>query len=116
MSARGEALVELLFGVDESLHPKYVRAIDAGNEHTSLKSSVAESHLQSKKYVQRESFVDDFMKHLLNDMGFNNGRLCVARQMVDYVLAFSSLPFGPFLGMMTSCLVEIISLTRVVLP
>lgn len=91
MSARGEALVELLCGVDETFHRKYVPAvIDAGDERTSaeairssplLQNPICKALFAARKYVEHESFVDDFVKHLLNEMGFNDGSLYAAPQM-----------------------------------
>ena len=90
MSARGEALVELLCGVDESLHRKYVPAIDASDDHTAagairasplLQSPICKALFAARKYAKHESFVDDFVKHLLNEMGFNVGSLYAAPQM-----------------------------------
>jgi hypothetical protein len=90
MSARGEDLVELLCGVDESLHRKYVPVSDASDEHTSagairasplLQNPICKALFAARKYVKHESFVDDFVKHLLNEMGFNDGSLYAAPQM-----------------------------------
>jgi hypothetical protein len=90
MSARGVALVELLCDVNESLHRKYDLASDASDEHTSagairasplLQNPICKALFAARKYVKHESFVDDFVKHLLNEMGFNEGSLYAAPQM-----------------------------------
>lgn len=47
----------------------------------SFSMSFAKLCLQRNKYMKHESFVDDFVKHLLNEMGFNDGSLYAAPQM-----------------------------------
>lgn len=90
MSACGAELVELLSGIDKSLHRKYIPVEDgegqianarAIRENPLLQHPISKALFAARKYVKHESFIDDFVKHLLDAMGFNEGSLYAAPQM-----------------------------------
>ena len=90
MSERGEALAELLAELDKTLDQKYasspdVDASDAICTSPMLQNPICKALFAAEKctyeYKSHESFVDDFVKHLLNAMGFNDGRLYAAPQL-----------------------------------
>eukprot|EP01033_Poteriospumella_lacustris_P015653 gene15653-11202_t len=91
MSERGEALAELLAELDKTLDQKYTSSpdVDASDAICTispmLQNPICKALFAAKKckyeYKSHESFVDDFVKHLLNAMGFNDGRLYAAPQL-----------------------------------
>jgi len=90
LSSRGAALVDLLSNVDMHLFEKYepnhndinydTIAGDIRDSHM-LQNPICKALFAARKYAMHESFVDDFVKHLLNEMGFNDGSLYAAPQM-----------------------------------
>lgn len=90
MSDRGAKLVKLLCGIDDSLHRKYlpegegrdlIASTRAIRENPLLQHPICKALFAARKYVKHESFIDDFVKHLLDEMGFNEGSLYAAPQM-----------------------------------
>jgi len=90
-SNRGVELLAVLSEVDDSLFRKYTPA-EEGDDGTGLSAieirankmlqhPICKALFAARKYVTHESFVDDFVKHLLHEMGFNEGMLYIAPQM-----------------------------------
>jgi hypothetical protein len=81
MSEKGKALMAQLAEIDETLDQKYASSTDVAASDVMLQNPICKALFAAKKYNNHESFVDDFVKHLLNAMGFNDGRLYAAPQM-----------------------------------
>jgi hypothetical protein len=90
-SNRGVELLAVLSEVDDTLFRKYTPA-EEGDDGTGLSAieirankmlqhPICKALFAARKYVTHESFVDDFVKHLLHEMGFNEGMLYIAPQM-----------------------------------
>lgn len=91
ISARGANLIDALKDIDVHLLEKYKpeqhngeyvpESAKAIRENPMLQNPICKALFASMKYTNHESFVDDFVKHLLNALGFNDGSLYVAPQM-----------------------------------
>mmetsp|Transcript_2299 Transcript_2299/g.3543 ORF Transcript_2299/g.3543 Transcript_2299/m.3543 type:complete len:317 (+) Transcript_2299:362-1312(+) len=90
-SVRGIELLSVLNKVDEALFRKYTQSQEdvegmSLNEtdiraNKMLQHPICKALFAAKTFISTESFVDDFVKHLLHEMGFNAGMLYVAPQM-----------------------------------
>eukprot|EP01033_Poteriospumella_lacustris_P018921 gene18921-13645_t len=74
MSKRGEALVELLKDVDPSLDRMYEHiSAEAFFINPMLQNPICKGLSAATTYANRDPSIDDFVKHLLNEMGFYDG-------------------------------------------
>ena len=91
-SDRGVELLSVLDKVDDALFRKYTPSQEVDDERNSfsetairadkmLQHPICKALFASREFATTESFVDDFVKHLLHEMGFNAGMLYVAPQM-----------------------------------
>lgn len=82
-----QQLQTLLERVDETLLGKYEVDNSTGwtsaciREDVLLQHPICKALWAAKKYSNKESYVDDFVKHLLHELGFNAGMLYAAPQM-----------------------------------
>eukprot|EP01033_Poteriospumella_lacustris_P012908 gene12908-9234_t len=120
MSQRGTVLIEQLSGIDPTLPQMYVPVPmgDDGDQSASAKAIRENPLLQhpickalfgAEKYLKHESFIDDFVRHLLDKMGFNEGSLYAAPQMQI------NLSFGDTVKMATAdvTIIDLLSYARI---
>lgn len=81
MSEKGKALMAQLAEIDNTLYQKYASSPDVAASDAMLQNPICKALFAAKKFKSHESFIDDFVKHLLNAMGFNDGRLYAAPKM-----------------------------------
>jgi hypothetical protein len=79
MSERGTKLVGLLKDIDNYVFFRDYEEVVRAN--SPFQHPICKALYAAKKYANHESFIDDFVTHLLNKMGFNEGSLYAAPQM-----------------------------------